>query len=82
MAAYAKEWRGTWHLDPQLSELRIATIAPGVAVLITPLLLTDADPGEQPSAEPIRWGGVFVKTASGWRISSIFITPYPKWAKH
>jgi hypothetical protein len=29
MAAFKKVWRGTWRLDTQLSELRIATIAPG-----------------------------------------------------
>ena len=82
MAEWKMVWKGSWHLDPQLQELRISSVAPGVAVLIAPLLLTSADPGEQPSTQPIRWGGVFVKTASGWRISSIFITPYPGWGKH
>jgi hypothetical protein len=49
------------------------------AVLITPLLFTEGDPGEQASTLPVRWGGVFVKTTVGWRISSIFITPFPRW---
>jgi hypothetical protein len=48
-------------------------------VLITPLLFTEGDPGKNPSTIPIRWGGVFVKTKSGWRISSIFITPFESW---
>ena len=82
MAEWKMVWKGSWHLDPQLQELRISSVAPGVAVLITPLLLTSADPGEQPSTGPVRWGGVLVKTAAGWRISSIFITPYPDWGKH
>jgi ketosteroid isomerase-like protein len=82
LAAWKSAWNGSWHLDPQLNELRIARIAPGVALLITPMLLTSADPGEQPSTDPVRWGGVFVKTESGWRISSMFITPYPNWVKH
>ena len=82
MAAWKSAWKGSWHLDPQLDELRITSIAPGVAVLITPQLYTDGDPGEKPYTLPVRWGGVFVKTASGWRISSIFITPYPGWGKH
>jgi hypothetical protein len=38
---------------------------------------TKGDAGEQPSTQPIRWAGVFVKTAAGWRMSSLIITPYP-----
>jgi SnoaL-like protein len=79
MEAFQEAWRGTWKLDPQMQEPRIASVSPGVAVLITPLLVTEGDPGKNPSTIPIRWGGVFVKTKSGWRISSIFITPFESW---
>jgi hypothetical protein len=76
MEAFEKAWEGSWKLDPQMQELRIATVSPGVAVLITPLLSTEGAPGKDPSTIPLRWGGVFVKTKSGWRISSIFVTPF------
>jgi SnoaL-like domain len=79
MESFEEAWKGTWKLDPQTEELRIANVSPGVAVLITPLLFTEGDPGKNPSTIPIRWGGVFVKTKSGWRISSIFITPFESW---
>jgi hypothetical protein len=79
MEAFEEAWKGTWKLDPQLEGLRIASLSPGVAVLITPLLSTVGDPGKNPSTIPIRWGGVFVKTKSGWRIASIFITPFESW---
>ena len=79
MEAFEEAWKGTWKLDPQMDELRIASVSPGVAVLITPLLSTVGDPGKNPSTIPIRWGGVFVKTKSGWRLSSIFITPFESW---
>jgi hypothetical protein len=82
MAAWRSAWKGSWHLELQLNELRITRIASGVSLLITPLLLTEGDPDEQPSTDPVRWAGVFVKTASGWRISSLIITPYPDWGKH
>jgi len=82
MAKWKSEWNGSWHLDPQLSDLRITRIAPSVFLLITPLLLTEGDPGGQPSTDPVRWAGVFVKTASGWRIASLIVTPYPNWGKH
>jgi hypothetical protein len=79
MDAFQDQWKGTWTLDPQLKEARIANVAPNVAVLIAPLLFTQGAPGEKPSTVPIRWSGVFVKTATGWRISSIFITPFASW---
>jgi ketosteroid isomerase-like protein len=79
MDAFQEQWKGTWTLDPQLKEVRIASVAPKVAVLIAPLLFTQGDPGGKPSTVPIRWSGVFVKTATGWRISSIFITPFASW---
>jgi SnoaL-like domain len=81
MAAWKSAWKGSWHLDPELNELRIARIAPGVALLITPLQLTSADPGQQPSTDRIRWAGIFVKTASAWRLSSLIVTPYPDLGK-
>ena len=77
--AFEESWKGTWKLDPQMAELRIASVSPGVAVLITPLLFSEGDPGKSPSTVPVRWGGVFVKTKSGWRIASIFITPLESW---
>jgi ketosteroid isomerase-like protein len=79
MDAFQEQWKGTWTLDPQLKEARIASLAPNVAVVITPLLFTQGEPGGKPSTVPIRWSGVFVKTATGWRISSIFITPFANW---
>jgi ketosteroid isomerase-like protein len=79
MDAFQEQWKGTWTLDPQLKEARIASVAPNVAVLITPLLFTQGDPGGKPSTVPIRWSGVVVKTAAGWRIASIFITPFAGW---
>jgi len=79
LEAFEEAWKGTWKLDPQTEELRIASVSPGVALLITPLLSKVGGPGTNPSTIPIRWGGVFVKTKSGWRIASIFITPFESW---
>jgi hypothetical protein len=77
--AFQNVWKGTWKLDPQLQEFRIASPAPGVGVLITPLMFTTGEAGETPTTVPIRWGGVFVKTRSGWRLSSIFVAPWKNW---
>lgn len=72
--ALARGWKGSWKLDPQTPEARIASVAPESAILVTPLLLT-----EGPTTVPVRWSGVFVRTHSGWRIAAIFMTPYADW---
>ncbi len=79
MEAFEQAWNGTWKMDPQMEEPRIASVSPGVAVLIAPLLVTRGDPGKSASTIPIRWGGVFTQTQSGWRIASIFISPFENW---
>jgi len=79
MDAFQERWKGTWTLEPQFREVRIASVAPNVAMLITPLLFTQGGPGEKPSTVPVRWSGVFVKTPSGWHISSIFVSPFKSW---
>ena len=76
---FEQQWRGTWRLDPQLKELHVASPATGVAVLITPLLYTSGAAGHAGSTVPVRWGGMFVRTNSGWRISAIFIAPLRDW---
>jgi Domain of unknown function (DUF4440) len=79
MQAFEHAWKGSWKLEPQLEELRAASIAPDAAVLVTPLLFTSGNPGEEPATVPLRWSAVFVKTRSGWRIASIFTTPFKAW---
>jgi ketosteroid isomerase-like protein len=75
LAAFEQAWKGTWKLDPQSQEVRIAHPSPDVALLVAPLRITAGDAGRSPSTVPVRWSGVFLKTQSGWRISSIFTTP-------
>jgi SnoaL-like domain len=74
VAAFEQAWKGTWRLDPQAQGSRVASLSPGVQVLVTPLLRTSGA-ARKDSAHRFRWSGVFVQTPSGWRIASIFVTP-------
>jgi hypothetical protein len=74
LAAFAQAWKGAWRLDPQAQGSRVANLSPGVQVLVTPLLLTSGATRKD-TAHRVRWSGVFVRTPSGWRIASIFVTP-------
>jgi hypothetical protein len=75
VATFEQQWKGTWKLEPQLRELRVASLAADTAVLVTPLLLTQGRAGADPATVPVSWGGVFVRTSSGWRLASIFTAP-------
>jgi hypothetical protein len=77
LEAFERQWQGSWKLEPQLKELHIASVAADTAVLVTPLLLTLGKPGADAATVAVSWGGVFVRTKSGWRLASIFITPLP-----
>jgi hypothetical protein len=81
MDALESQWRGTSRLDPQLKELHVVSPAAGVAVLITPLLQMSGAAGRAVMTVAVRWSGVFVKTASGWRIAAIFTAPLKDAAK-
>lgn len=75
LAAFEQAWKGAWRLDPQAQGSRVADLSSGVRVLVTPLLLTSGTARRDPPARRLRWSGVFVRTDSGWRIASIFVTP-------
>jgi hypothetical protein len=77
LEAFERQWQGTWKLEPQLKGLRIASVAADTAVLVTPLLLTQGKPGADAATVTVSWGGVFVRTQTGWRLASIFVTPLP-----
>ena len=62
MEAFERQWQGIWKLEPQLKELRIASVATDTAVLVTPLLLTQGKPGADAATVTVSWGGVFVRT--------------------
>jgi SnoaL-like protein len=77
MEAFERQWQGIWKLEPQLKELRIASVAADTAVLVTPLLLTQGKAGADAATVTVSWGGVFIRTKNGWRLTSIFVTPLP-----
>jgi len=75
LTAFERAWKGSWKLDPQSQDVRVANPSPGVALLVAPLRVREGDPGQSSSTATVRWSGVFLKTSSGWRIASIFMTP-------
>jgi ketosteroid isomerase-like protein len=71
-------YQGTWSLDPKMDELKVIELQPGVAQLYVPVTFMISPAGQ--SAQPARFlmNQVVVKTADGWKISSILPIPAPQ----
>ena len=71
-------YKGTWHLDPDKSELRVISVSRRVAQVYAPTQLTVGEPGAEPAKIRTYINLVMVKKAEGWRITSvlpILVTP-------
>lgn len=77
MERFAALYQGTWHLDPDADSLKVMMVEDDVAQLYVPIMFTIAPSGQ--SAEPTRFlmNQILVKTAAGWKISSILPIPAP-----
>jgi len=73
--ALEKQWQGAWRLEPLPGVPRIASVSAGVSVVVSRMRLTQGSATDTSASTSVRWGGVFVKTRAGWRISSVFISP-------
>jgi uncharacterized protein (TIGR02246 family) len=71
-------YQGTWSLDPKTDELKIIELHPGVVQLYVPITFMISAPGQ--TAQPTRFlmNQVVVKTADGWKVSSILPIPAPQ----
>jgi uncharacterized protein (TIGR02246 family) len=70
-------YQGTWSLDPKTDELKVFEVQPGVAQLYVPITFMIAPAGQ--TAQPTRFlmNQILVKTAEGWKVSSILPIPAP-----
>jgi hypothetical protein len=70
-------YQGTWSLDPKMDELKVFEVQPGVAQLYVPIIFMIAPTGQ--TAQPTRFlmNQILVKTADGWKVSSVLPIPVP-----
>jgi uncharacterized protein (TIGR02246 family) len=70
-------YQGTWKLEPEAGAFRVVELGPDTAQIFVPIVFTIGAPGQ--AAQPMRFlmNQVLVKTAEGWRISSILPIPAP-----
>lgn len=70
-------YRGTWRLEPALSDLRIMLVADGVAQIYLPIMFTIGAPGQEAQKTRFLMNQVLVKTPMGWKVASILPIPAP-----
>ena len=70
-------YQGTWKLEPEAGALKVMVLGPDTAQIFVPIVFTIGAPGQ--TAQPTRFlmNQVLIKTADGWRVSSILPIPAP-----
>jgi hypothetical protein len=77
LARFAALYRGTWRLDPTLAELRVVSLADGVAEIHVPIVFTIGTPGQAAQTTRFLMNQMLIKTAGGWKVASILPIPAP-----
>ena len=70
-------YQGTWKLEPEAGSFKVMMLGTDTAQVFVPIVFTIGAPGQP--AQPTRFlmNQVLVKTAEGWRVSSILPIPAP-----
>lgn len=70
-------YRGTWRLEPLLSELRVTPLGDGAAQIYVPIVFTIGAPGQEGQKTRFLMNQVLLKTSTGWKVASILPIPAP-----
>ena len=71
-------YQGTWSLDAKLEDLRIIELQPNVSEIYVPITFMIGAAGQTPQPTRFLMNIVTVKTAEGWKVSSILPIPAPQ----
>jgi hypothetical protein len=70
-ARFKEYYEGTWHLEPDMSQFRVAAIANDVMQILVPIVFTRSLPGKAPQDNTFLISQTFVRDATGWHVASI-----------
>lgn len=70
-ARFKEYYEGTWHLEPDMSQFRVAAISSDVMQIIVPIVFTRGLPGNPPQENKFLISQTFVRDATGWYVASI-----------
>ena len=75
LARFEALYRGTWKLEPAMSELRVVMLGDRAAQIYVPITFTIGPPGEAPTTTRFLMNQVLLKTGDGWKVTSILPIP-------
>ena len=70
-------YQGTWKLEPETGALKIVVLSLDTAQVFVPIVFTIGAPGQPAQRTRFLMNQILVKTAEGWRVSSILPIPAP-----
>jgi hypothetical protein len=70
-ARFKAYYEGTWHLEPEMSQFRVAAISSDVMQILVPIVFTRGLPGKPPQDNTFLISQTFVRDANGWYVASI-----------
>jgi hypothetical protein len=72
LTRFGQFYQGTWKLEPKLDEIKVTELSQGVAQVVAPTLISIAPAGQTAQPRLFLLNHIYVKTAIGWRLASIF----------
>jgi hypothetical protein len=70
-ARFKEYYEGTWHLEPDMSQFRVAAFSSDVVQILVPIVFTRGLPGKPPQENTFLISQTFVRDATGWHVASI-----------
>lgn len=68
-------YRGTWRLEPSMTELRVSLHGDGVARIFVPIAFTIGAAGQEAQKTRFLMNLVLLRTPAGWKVTSILPIP-------
>ncbi|WP_291565903.1 nuclear transport factor 2 family protein [Bradyrhizobium sp.] len=68
---FREYYEGTWHLEPDMSQFRVAAISNDVMQILVPIVFTRGLPGKPPQDNTFLISQTLVRDGNGWYIASI-----------
>lgn len=71
LSLYSSYYKGTWHIEPDLTKLTATWLDRDVMQLLVPVAFTRGDPGQLPQTAKYLISQTLVRRGGSWRVATI-----------
>jgi ketosteroid isomerase-like protein len=68
---FGEYYKGTWHLEPDMSQFHVTVMSDDVMQILVPIVFTRGLPGQPSQDNTFLISQTFVHDANGWHVASI-----------